>query len=98
MAKASRAVKAGVVAPTAWLKDTGMNLRLTLPSTTVRQKMSASSEIFQNWRRDLTACSGTMREAATAYDMQEQASMWHSVRNTGHLQGGEGGGGGAWCG
>lgn len=40
------AVKKGVVAPTAWLKLTGMYLSDKLPRTIVRQKMQASRHTF----------------------------------------------------
>ena len=53
------------MAPMAWLKDTGMKRRDTLPSTTVKQKMSASREILYSCCRDLMGCTETRRDAAS---------------------------------
>jgi len=50
---ANTAVKKGVPDPTAWLKLTGMYLRLMLPSTMVMQKMVASRQTFHSCLRDL---------------------------------------------
>lgn len=59
IAAEKRAVKKGVVAPTAWLKETGRKRSEMLPPTTVKQNTSASTEIFTSCRRDLTDCLGT---------------------------------------
>jgi hypothetical protein len=53
-------VKKGVVAPTAWLKDTGKYLKEILPPTTDPQKTTLKVAIFNNWGLDLTTCKGTI--------------------------------------
>ncbi len=52
--KAKMAVKNGVVAPIAWLKEIGMYLSDTLPSTTVRQKMDARTATLMNCAEDFS--------------------------------------------
>lgn len=47
------AVKKGVVAPTAWLKETGRKRKEMFPVTTEKQKMVPSAAILRSWGRDL---------------------------------------------
>mmetsp|Transcript_4541 Transcript_4541/g.11422 ORF Transcript_4541/g.11422 Transcript_4541/m.11422 type:complete len:244 (+) Transcript_4541:165-896(+) len=55
----SSAVKKGVVAPMAWLKDTGMKRRDTLPPTTEVTNTTASTATLMKCRRLLMPCLGT---------------------------------------
>eukprot|EP01018_Ginkgo_biloba_P024665 Gb_07131 [translate_table: standard] len=57
---ANTAVKNGVVAPTAWLKDTGRYLNEIFPHTTEVQKITLSAEIFINCKRERIVCIGTI--------------------------------------
>jgi hypothetical protein len=52
--------KKGVVAPTAWLNDTGKYLKEILPPTTDPQNTTLKVAIFNNWGLDLTTCKGTI--------------------------------------
>ena len=56
---AKTAVKKGVVAPTAWLNDTGRYRSDTLPPTTDVQNTTLRVAIFVNCTRDLIVCNGT---------------------------------------
>merc|ERR1711907_814906 len=55
---ASMAVKKGVVAPIAWLKETGMYLSDTFPSTIEVTKTPASVQIFTSCDLVCTYCRG----------------------------------------
>ena len=57
---AKTAVKNGVVAPIAWLNETGKKRREMLPLTTEAQKTRLRAEIFMNWTRDRMVCMGTI--------------------------------------
>lgn len=52
MRKLKTAVKKGVVAPMAWLKETGMYLREVLPQTTEKQKTRERAAILRNCLRE----------------------------------------------
>ena len=58
-AYAISAVHAGVVAPIAWLNDTGMYLRLVFPAMTLRVKTAASVATRRRWSAEDMRCSGT---------------------------------------
>ena len=67
MMKSDRsAVKKGVVAPMAWLNDTGMNRRLMFPPTTDATKTTARTATLMACRRDLRFCRGAMPAVRTA--------------------------------
>jgi hypothetical protein len=66
MAAAKTAVKKGVVAPMAWLKETGRKRREMLPPTTEVQKMTDSAQILTNWLRERMGCIGTIFSQAIA--------------------------------
>jgi hypothetical protein len=93
--RANTAVKNGVPDPTAWLKLTAMNRRLMLPSTIVKQKMVASRQTFQSWRRERSGRIGKLPVRESAKAREQQAIMWQRVRKTGCLRLGCGWGFGA---
>lgn len=53
---ANPAVKNGVVAPIAWLKETGRNCSEIFPLTTEKQKMTLRAEILRNCIRERIGC------------------------------------------
>ena len=59
-------MKKGVVAPMAWLNDTGMNRRLMFPPTTDATKTTARTATLMACRRDLRFCRGAMPAVRTA--------------------------------
>ena len=77
------AVKKGVVAPIAWLNDTGMCCRETLPATTEATKMTPSTPIFRRCARFFTLCLGAIPDARTMSESSAHIAMWHVVKNTG---------------
>ena len=53
----------------------------------VSRKMTASSTIFMNWRREARRCRRTRPLADAAALSAEHVTMWQQVRNTGPLRG-----------
>ena len=68
MNKERSAVKNGVVAPMAWLKETGMNRSEMLPPTTDATKTTARTAILIACFLPLMACLGTTPDARTAME------------------------------
>mmetsp|Transcript_16340 Transcript_16340/g.42745 ORF Transcript_16340/g.42745 Transcript_16340/m.42745 type:complete len:221 (-) Transcript_16340:4-666(-) len=82
---ANKAVKKGVVAPIACVKDTCRYLRDAFPSTMVEQKMTARMETLTSCILLFRGLTGIQPEAEMMMPRNMQAVMWHSVRNTGCL-------------
>ena len=70
---AMTAVKNGVVAPMAWLNDTGMKRSEMLPPTTDATKTTARTAILMACFLPLMACFGTIPDARTV--MERNAHM-----------------------
>ena len=79
------AVKKGVVAPMAWLKDTGMNRRETFPPTTEATNTTANTAIFKRCLRLFRFCLGTNPKLRVAAASTKHITMWHMVKKIGNL-------------
>lgn len=86
MNRLSSAVKKGVVAPMAWLNETGMKRSDTLPPTTEATNTTASTATLMRWRRDLIACRCTSPLTRTPAARHAHITMWHMVRKMGYLK------------
>ena len=75
MANAKKAVKRGVVAPIAWLKDIGMYFNDRLPRTIVVQNMVDKTQIFHICFFDFNGLIGVSLPRDKQYAKVAQAIM-----------------------
>ena len=76
-------VRSAVGCGNTWLKETGTNLRETLPPTTLKVKTMASRPILPRCAQLLMGCDSSQGVAVQALAQRQQHTMCQKVRKTG---------------